>query len=47
MANPHLAEILVDGHPGLAAKLLAQNAFAALFALAKFIQFESMLMTPG
>ncbi len=47
MADPHLAEILVDGHPGLATKLLAQNALAALFALAKFIQCESMLMAPG
>ena len=47
MANPHLAEILVDGHAGLAAKLLAQNALAAPFALAKLIQFERMLMTTG
>ena len=47
MANPHLAEILVDSHPGLAAKLLAQNALAAPFALAKRIQFERMLMATG
>ena len=47
MANPHLAEILVDGHPGLTAKLLAQNALAALFALAKRIQFKRMLMATG
>lgn len=47
MAHPHLALILVDSHPGLATELLAQNAFAAPFTLAKRIQFERMLMATG
>ncbi len=47
MADPHLAQVLVDGHPGLAAKLLAQNALAAPFTLTKLIQFERMFMATG
>ena len=47
MANARLPQVMVDSHPGLATELLAQNAFAAPFTLAKRIQFERMLMATG
>jgi Na+(H+)/acetate symporter ActP len=38
VADAQLAQIVVDGHPGLLAKLLAQRALAALLLLAETLQ---------
>ena len=47
MANSHLPEVLVDSHSCLVTKLLAQNTFAALLTVAKFVQFKGVFMAPG